>query len=312
MDERAVEDDFHGVLSCLRGEEPAMAFQVEVAARGADRLGECPLWDEREKMLWWVDSRWPAVKRLDPASGAVMMLVLPEVIGSIAFREKGGLLAATKSGLHFLDPASGALEARANPEAHLPENRFNDGRCDRQGRFWAGTMCDVRRDPTGSLYRFDAELTCTRLRNGIIIPNSLAFSPDGRTMYFADTNRHTIWAYDYDPASGAAANERVFADTGAGRPDGSCVDADGCLWNAEYGAWRLVRYTPAGKVDRVIEVPIANPTCCVFGGEDLGTLYVTTATQRLTPEELAKQPLAGSLLALQAGVRGLPEGRFAG
>jgi sugar lactone lactonase YvrE len=289
-----------------------MAFQVEVAARGADRLGECPLWDEREKMLWWVDSRWPAVKRLDPANGAVMMLVLPEVVGSIAFREKGGLVAATKSGIHFLDASSGALTTAANPEAQLPENRFNDGRCDRQGRFWAGTMCDVRRDPTGSLYRFDADLTCTRLRNTIIIPNSLAFSPDGRTMYFADTNRHAIWAYDYDPASGAATRERVFADTGSGRPDGSCVDAQGCLWNAEYGAGRLVRYTPTGKVDRVVGVPVANPTCCAFGGEDFGTLFVTTATQRLTPEDLAGQPLAGSLLALRPGVQGLPEGRFAG
>jgi sugar lactone lactonase YvrE len=289
-----------------------MAVPVQVAARGADRLGECPLWDEREKVLWWVDSRWPAVKRLDPESGAVMMQVLPEVVGSIAFRATGGLIAAMKSGIHFLDAASGALEARANPEAHLPENRFNDGRCDRQGRFWAGTMCDVRRDPTGSLYRFDADLACTKLRNAIIIPNSLAFSPDGRTMYFADTNRHTIWAYDYDPASGTAAKERVFADTGSGRPDGSCVDAEGGLWNAEYGGWRLVRYTPAGKVDRVVEVPVANPTCCTFGGEDFGTLYVTTATQRLTPEDLAKQPLAGSLLALRPGVKGLPEGRFAG
>jgi sugar lactone lactonase YvrE len=289
-----------------------MAIQVEVAAPGADRLGECPLWDERARRLWWVDSRWPAVKQLDPASGAVMMLVLPEVVGSIAFREQGGLLAATKSGLHFLDTSNGALAPAANPEAHLPENRFNDGRCDRAGRFWAGTMCDARRDAVGSLYRFDADMACTKLRNAIIIPNGLAFSPDDRTMYFADTNRHTIWAYDYDLASGAATSERVFADTGAGRPDGSCVDAEGCLWNAEYGGWRLVRYTPAGKVDRVVQVPVANPTCCCFGGEDLGTLYVTTATQRLSPEDLAKQPLAGSLLALRPGVRGLPEGRFAG
>lgn len=289
-----------------------MAFQVEVAARGADLLGECPLWDERGRLLWWVDSRWPSVKQLDPASGAVMMLVLPEVVGSIAFRERGGLLAATKSGIHFLDAASGALEARANPEAALPENRFNDGRCDRAGRFWAGTMSDVKRDPVGSLYRFDADMACTKLRNAVVIPNSLAFSPDGRRMYFADTMRHILWAYDYDPAGGAATNERVFADAGAGRPDGSCVDAEGCLWNAEYGGWRLVRYTPAGKVDRVVEVPVANPTCCCFGGEDLGTLYVTTARQRLSPEELAKQPLAGSLLALRPGVRGLPEGRFAG
>jgi sugar lactone lactonase YvrE len=173
-------------------------------------------------------------------------------------------------------------------------------------------MSDVNRDPVGSLYRFDAGFGCTKLRNAIIIPNSLAFSPDGRTMYFADTNRHTIWAYDYDPASGAATRERVFADTGRGRPDGSCVDADGCLWNADYGASRLVRYTPAGKVDRTVALPVTNPTCCCFGGEDLGTLYVTTATQRLAPEELAKQPLAGSLLALRPGVQGLAESRFAG
>jgi len=289
-----------------------MAIQVEVAAPGADRLGECPLWDEREAMLWWVDSRWPAVKRLDPASGAVMMLVLPEVVGSIAFRERGGLIAATKSGIHFLDAAGGALARAANPEARLPENRFNDGRCDRAGRFWVGTMSDVKRDPVGSLYRVDTDFTCIKLRNGIIIPNSLAFSPEGRTMYFADTNRHTIWSWDYHLASGAATNERVFADTGSGRPDGSCVDAEGCLWNAEYGAWRLVRYTPRGKVDRVVALPVANPTCCCFGGEDLGTLYVTTATQRLTPEELAQQPLAGSLLALRPGVKGLAESRFAG
>jgi sugar lactone lactonase YvrE len=289
-----------------------MALQVEVAARGADRLGECPLWDERERVLWWVDSRWPAVKRLDPSTGAVMMQVLPDVIGSIAFRERGGLIAATKTGIHFMDAASGALERRAHPEAHLPDNRFNDGRCDRAGRFWAGTMSDVKRDPVGSLYRFDADLACTKLRNAVIIPNGLAFSPDGRTMYFADTNRHTIWAFDYDPASGAATRERVFADTGNGRPDGSCVDADGCLWNAEYGGWRVVRYTPAGEVDRQIEVPVSNPTCCCFGGEDLGTLYVTTATQRLGPEDLAQQPLAGSVLALRPGPKGLPESRFAG
>jgi len=289
-----------------------MAVQVEVAARGADRLGECPLWDERERMLWWVDIRWPAVKRLDPATGAVMMLVLPEVVGSIALREKGGLLAATKSGIHFLDSASGVLAAKADPERDMPDNRFNDGRCDRAGRFWAGTMSMVNRDPVGSLYRFDAGLECTKLRNAIIIPNSLAFSPDGRTMYFADTLRHTIWAYDYDAGSGAARHERVFAHTGAGWPDGSCVDADACLWNAEYGGSRLVRYTPAGKVDRSVALPVANPTCCCFGGEDLGTLYVTTATQGLAPEDLARQPLAGSVLALRPGVQGLAESRFAG
>ena len=131
-------------------------------------------------------------------------------------------------------------------------------------------------------------------------------------MYFADTMRHTIWAWDYDPATGDATRERVFADTGAGRPDGSCVDADGCLWNADYGGWRLVRYTPAGKVDRTIALPVANPTCCCFGGNGLDLLYVTTARQRLSPGELEAQPLAGSVLALRPGATGLAESRFKG
>ena len=289
-----------------------MKIAFEVAASVADELGECPIWDERSGLLWWVDGRAPAVKRLDPASGTPTVLPLPETVGSIAFRERGGLLAATKSGIHFFDPVAGTLAAAARPEYHLPDNRFNDGRCDRAGRFWAGTMSDVRREPCGSLYRLDANLECTRLRNSIIIPNGLAWSPDGRSMYFADTNRSTIWAWDYDPASGAASGERVFADTGAGRPDGSCVDADGCLWNAEYGGWRLVRYSPAGKVDRVVELPVANPTCCCFGGGRFDVLYVTTARQRLGAADLAAQPLAGSVLALRTGSQGLPESRFAG
>jgi sugar lactone lactonase YvrE len=263
-------------------------------------------------LLYWVDCRAPAVKRIDLGTGAVAVQAVAEVIGSIAFREKGGLLAATKSGIHLFDPDSGALAPLARPEAHLPDNRFNDGRCDRQGRFWAGTMSDVRRDPVGTLYRLDTDLSCTPLRNAIIIPNSLAWSPDGRTMYFADTNRHTIWAWDYDPATGAATRERVFADTGAGRPDGSCVDADGCLWNAEYGAARIVRYTPGGKVDRAIGLPVDNPTCCCFGGSRLDELFITSARQRLGAEDLARQPLAGSVLAVRPGVRGLPEARFAG
>jgi sugar lactone lactonase YvrE len=289
-----------------------MKIRVEALVRGEDMLGESPLWDERSDQLYWIDSRGPAVKRVTPGRHDVASVAVPEVVGSIAFRERGGLLAATRSGIHFLDPATGALETAVRPEPQHPDHRFNDGRCDRQGRFWAGTMSDVRRDPVGSLYRLDPTLSCTKLRNAIIIPNSLAWSPDGRTMYFADTNRHTIWAWDYEPSTGTASRERVFVDTGDGRPDGSCVDADGCLWNAEYGGGRLVRYTPAGKVDRVLPLPVDNPTCCCFGGPGLDELYITTARQRLTPEQLAAKPLAGSVLVARPGVRGLPEGRFAG
>jgi sugar lactone lactonase YvrE len=288
-----------------------MSVAVECAARGADKLGECCLWDERERRLWWVDSRGPMLKSLD-AHGAVTLLALPETIGSFAFRERGGMLAATQSGIHFLDPWSGELQRAATPEPDRPDNRFNDGRCDRAGRFWSGTMNDKMREPSGSLYRFERDFSFVKFKTGVTIPNSLCWSPDGRTMYFADTMRHLIWAYDYDNATGAATNERVFVDAKPGRPDGSCVDADGCLWNAEYGNWRAVRYTPQGKLDRAIELPVQNPTCCCFGGERLDVLYVTSATQRLLQEDLARQPLAGSLFALRPGVTGLPESRFAG
>ncbi len=288
-----------------------MTIPVECVVRSGDRLGECPLWCDREQVVWWIDSRGPSLKRWDPATGRTRVLDLPAVVGSVALREKGGMLAALQSGIHFLDPESGALRLAAQPEAHLPENRFNDGRCDRAGRFWAGTMSDARREPTGSLYRLSKDLSCTHMRGDVVVPNSIAWSPDNRTMYFADTHRNTIWAYDFDLAGGEIANARVFA-AGGGRPDGSCVDAEGCLWNAEYGGWRIVRYTPEGRIDRKIDLPVANPTCCCFGGKDLDTLYVTSATQRLTPEDLAKQPLAGSLFAMRPGVRGLPEARFAG
>ena len=190
-----------------------MPFQVDCVVKGTDKLGESPIWCDREQVLWWVDSRGPTLKRWDPASGKVRELQLPAVVGSVAFREKGGMLAALQTGIHFLDTQSGALQTVAQPEAHLPGNRFNDGRCDRAGRFWSGTMSDVKREPTGSLYRISADLVCTHMRSDIIVPNSLAWSPDNRTMYFGDTPRMRIWAFDYDLASGAMSNERVFAET---------------------------------------------------------------------------------------------------
>lgn len=291
-----------------------MSVVVECVVPGRDVLGECPLWDERNGELWWVDSRAPALRRWMPGTGVVESIALPEVVGSIALGERGGMVAATAAGLHAVDPQDGRLTRLFDPESHLPENRFNDGRCDRQGRFLAGTMSDLRREPTGSLYRFDAAGTCTRLFGDIIVPNSLAFSPDGATMYFADTYRDRIMAFDYDTASGTPSAGRLFASTVGhqGRPDGSCVDAEGCLWNCEYGGWRVVRYAPDGRIDGAIPIPAANPTCCCFGGPDLGTLYITTATQRLTAEQLADQPRAGSVFAVRPGVRGLPESRFAG
>ena len=260
---------------------------VELAVPSADQLGECPLWDG--VALWWVDIRGPAIKRFD---GKLSTFETPEPVGSIAFRKGGGLLAAMQTGLFGWN--DGRLELLV--ESPTPELRFNDGRCDRSGRhFWVGTLKDPSFDPVGTLYRFSSgELKAEK--TGIKVPNSTAWSPDGRTMYFADSPLRTIWAFDYD---GAISRQRVFATTEGGFPDGSCVDADGCLWNAEYGGSRVVRYTPTGKVDRVIEVPTKNPTCCCFGGADLRTLYVTAAGGE-------------GVYAVSPGVAGLREDRFSG
>ena len=287
---------------------------MECLVRAENALGECTLWCEREQALWWVDSRAPALYRHDLSLSETRELRLPETIGSFAFRAAGGMVAALRSGLWFLEPLSGALQRVAAPESHLPDNRFNDGRCDRHGRFFAGTMSDVRRDNAGSLYRLDPDLSCHRLFSGIIVPNSIAWSPDSATMYFADTYRARIAAYDYDAETGALSRERAFVDAAGhpGRPDGSCVDADGCLWNAEYGGGRVVRYTPDGRIDRTIALPVSNPTCCCFGGARLDILFVSSARQRLSAEQLAREPLAGSVFAVRPCVTGLPEGRFAG
>jgi L-arabinonolactonase len=289
-----------------------MATEVDCVVKGRDLLGECPLWDDRTATLWWVDILAPSLRQFQPGTGTVKRLDLAEAMGSFAFREKGGLLAAMKSGIYFFDPADLSRKVVAQPEKEIAANRFNDGRCDRAGRFWAGTMSDPIREPSGSLYRISPDGRCERKRTGVTVPNSLAWSPDGRRMYFADSPRRKIWVFDYDGASGEPSNERLFAATHPGSPDGSCVDADGCLWNAEYGGGRVVRYTPEGKIDRVIELPVQNPTCCCFGGSDFGTLYITSAAQGLSAEELHRQPLAGSVLAVRPGAKGLAEARFGG
>jgi sugar lactone lactonase YvrE len=276
-----------------------------------DILGESALWDEIAQALWWVDIRRPALRRLDHASGRIDTWPMPDLVGSIALCDDGRLLVALPQRIAAFDPRNEGLTTIAAPPSAIPGHRFNDGRCDRQGRFWVGTMHNVTRAPEGILYRLDVDGTLTAQHGGICIPNSLAWSPDGRTMYFADSLRYTIFAYDFDTARGEMSGERVFAtSTKPAFADGSIVDADGCLWNAEFNGWRVVRYTPDGRVDRVIEVPTHRPTSCAFGGPNLDLLYITTASQQMSPEEIAQQPLAGSLLVTEVGVRGLPESRF--
>jgi sugar lactone lactonase YvrE len=285
---------------------------VERVGETRDVLGEGPVWDVREQALYWVDIRTSAVRRYDWRTRVAQSWALPEMVGSLAVRRDAGLLLAMQSKLCYFDPASGKLDLVAAPEAGREGMRFNDGKCDRQGRFWAGTMHDVTREPQGALYRLDAR-GCSAVAGGIRIPNSLAWSPDGRHMYFADSLTRVIHHYAFDPASGELGERTLFCTIEPPAiPDGATVDAEGCVWCALYDGWRIACVAPDGRVVRSIELPVQRPTSVQFAGPNLDVLLVTTATQRLSAEELAAQPLAGALLALDAGVRGVPEARYAG
>ena len=277
-------------------------------------LGEGPCWDPAERVLYWVDIKGRAIHRFDPASGHDTRWAVPEPVGSLAVRARGGLVVALRSGFHFFDPATGRTTPIVNPEPERAENRFNDGKTDRQGRFWAGSMHDPETQPTGCLYRLDADLSCRRLVEGLVCSNALGWSPDGRTMYHADTYYRTVWAWDFDPDSGEIANRRLFVQVPAsdGAPDGATIDAEGFVWLAHWDGWRITRHDPTGCVDRVLMLPVQRPTCPAFGGPGLDVLYVTSASIDLTEAERARQPWAGGLLALDPGVRGLPEARFLG
>jgi sugar lactone lactonase YvrE len=277
-------------------------------------LGEGPLWDPATRMLYWVDIKRRQIHRSDPATGLDQHWPTPEDIGSLAVRAKGGLVVAMKSGFHFFDPGTGAFTPIANPERDRPRNRFNDGKPDRQGRFWAGSMDDSETSPSGGLYRLNADLGCERVVDGVICSNSLCWSPDSRVMYYADSYQHAIWAFDFDPETGSVFNRRVFVEIAAadGVPDGATVDREGGVWVAQWDGWRVTRYDPKGRLDRVVTLPVQRPTCPMFGGANLDVVYVTSASIGLTAEEQKQQPLAGGLFAFDPGIKGLPEAHFLG
>ncbi|HSE79036.1 MAG TPA: SMP-30/gluconolactonase/LRE family protein [Alphaproteobacteria bacterium] len=291
--------------------------RIECVVDARAEIGEGPVWDERRRVLFWVDISGRILHCFDPSSGDDRVISLPEEIGCVALCLRGeGLIAAMKSGFARLDAASGELEYLHDPEADRPGNRFNDGACDTGGRLWAGTMKmdETRAQPIGALYRFGPVGACLRILDGLWTPNGLAFSPDGRTMYLSDSHPsvRTIWALDYDPGNGVASNRRTFFDTRtlAGRPDGGAVDADGCYWMAGVGGWQLVRFTPGGIVDRIIDMPVEKPTKIAFGGPRLDVMYVTSIGRGIAREARLRQPYAGGLFAVEAGVAGLPANRF--
>lgn len=287
-------------------------IEPHVVVDGANILGEVPLWSPSRKLLFWIDVRRPAFYYCSPTSGKVQIIRLPEPVGSFCETSEGRLLLALKSGLHFLNFESGILEKWMDLEPQLPNNRLNDGKCDRQGRFWVGSMNDGDRIASGSLYSVRGNGEVAAHLSNITIPNSLAWSPDGRKMYFTDTPTRKIFVYDFDVDDGIPYNPRVFRDMTdhAGRPDGATVDAEGCLWSAEIHAGRVVRYTPDGRLDLAIALPVSGVTSCAFGGDHFETLYVTTATQGLSEQQRKEQPLAGGLFAMNVGVSGVAEALF--
>ncbi|MEX2650790.1 MAG: SMP-30/gluconolactonase/LRE family protein [Alphaproteobacteria bacterium] len=286
-------------------------------------LGEGPVWSPTERCLYWTDVPAYRVHRWFPATGRHDVFATPEMVISLALREAGGLVAATTTGVELWNPDSGVRHRLAAPEAGLPGNRSNDGKCDRRGRFWLGTMANnLNADGTGrelpgksgSLYRIDADGTATRMDGPFGICNTLAWSPDNATMYFGDSLAG-LYAYRFDAERGTIADRRPFAmteDAALGVPDGSTIDAEGYLWNCRWGGGCVLRWAPDGTLDRKIELPCDQVTSAAFGGPDLDILYVTTAWHGLGGAERAKQPLAGGLFAIEAGVPGIPEVPFAG
>jgi sugar lactone lactonase YvrE len=239
---------------------------------------------------------------------------LPEPVGSFALRRGGGIVAACCSGFALADPAGDAFGIVASLPERNPRTRLNDGRCDRAGRFWAGSMAEDLTSPDGALFRLDPERRCRRLFGGIVVSNGLAWSPDDRVMYHADSSARAIWAWDFDLEAGTVRNRRLFAEIGRGDgiPDGAAVDEEGCYWSARFRGWRLVRYALDGREIGSVRLPVQNPTMCAFGGERLDVLYVTSAALGIGEAALRQHPQAGGIFALDVGVRGLPEPRFAG
>lgn len=289
--------------------------EIECLVECADILGEGPIWHPEEKVLYWCDNLKPSVQRYDPSTGEVSAWPLEKQVGSIVFRESGGIVAGMECGFCFIDLDTGEIETIVDPEAGIAGNRLNDGKCDRAGRYWCGSMDAALKNPTAALYRLDADFSCHRMDEGFTVSNGIAFSPDDRVMYFADTRAETVYAYDFDITTGALENRRVFISTKeiAGRVDGATVDTEGFYWCAHIHGGEIARYDPAGNLERTIPLPVRHPTMCTFGGDDFETLYVTSSTKFLEPGEAESQPLAGALFAIHGvGAKGMPEPYFAG
>lgn len=283
--------------------------QVAIVTECAASLGEGPVWVAREDALYWVDIKAPAIWRW--RNGEAKCWTPPYRVSALAPRQSGGFIAATEHGFAIIDPELDRYALIIDPDAHIPGNRFNDGKIAPDGSFWAGTMDDAEKAATGSLYRL-ANGGCTRIDQGYRVTNGPAFSPDGRIAYHSDSALRKVYRFDLSADSVGVRDVFLSFDEADGHPDGMTTDAQGCLWIAFWDGHCVRRFSPAGEALERIDLPVQRPTSCAFGGPELDRLFITSARIGLSTEQLAAQPLAGALFAVKPGVRGLKQPLFAG
>lgn len=286
----------------------------ELVLNHTSELGEGPVWDMHGKRILWLDIVNGHIHSYYPETSQHTTFSTGQMTGTIVLRKSGGLLAAMENGFYEIDENTGEMTFLTDPESQLPGNRFNDGKCDPQGRFWAGTMSIDESIVNGNLYRYDPNGNIQHFEKNIGCSNGLAWSSDHQTMYYIDSPTRQVYAYDYEAVTGNITNKRVAITIpeGSGYPDGMTIDAEGMLWIALWDGWGISRYNPLdGQLLQHFEFPAARITSCTFGGEQLNDLYVTSAYTRIDPEEREKQPLAGSLFVLKnLPVRGLVADQF--
>lgn len=287
---------------------------VEPASDVVAIVGEAPLWSVREGVLYWIDGQQRLLMRSRYADRDTETRALPYRPSCLGWMPDGRLLVGYKKGMGVFDFASGEALVLPVQGVDLDTVSFNDGACDHQGRFWIGTRHREASEPEGALYRVDAGMRFTSMVSGLIVSNGIAFSPNGETMYHTDSRPGRIDAYDYDPATGAPSARRRLVDyAGCGfRPDGCTVDAEGGLWVAEIDGGRVARYRPDGTLERILALPVSKPSSVAFGGPTMSTLFITSISYGLSAAQLAAQPWAGKLLAVETTFRGLPEPAFRG
>ena len=281
--------------------------------RVRNAVGEGILWDWRRQLLWWTDIPNRTLYRYEWNRGTTRKWETPERVGSFGFiKDSHRLIVAFASGIALYDPCTGAVDWIARPEEIAPGIRFNDGRVDRRGRFWSGTMIERGTHTDGAcLYSVNSARECRRHFSGIAISNGLCLSPDGRLLYFADSPTRTIRVFEMIEPEGTLGPPKLFAQSADGSaPDGAAIDADGCMWSAHWGGGCVVRYTPDGRIDRTLPVPARQPSCVCFAGTDLDILCVTSACEGLDQEMLLADPNAGDVFFYRTGVRGLREPEY--